>query len=112
MSEWGLPKHVAGLPEAWQDIRDLDNSKRAQVLKAIQKVAKKPLEKPAGYGVPLHGMLSGFCKIKLLKAGIRIVYKPVRTIDGMFLVVVAMRRDDEVYKIAEKRIKAHPEFFD
>lgn len=100
------------LPEAVQDLRELDGSQRLLVRKAIAKVSKNPL--PAiegGYGKPLGNKggndLTGFLKIKLLSAGLRIVYTLIRKDDQMLVVVIGARADDEVYDIAEKRAEKH-----
>ena len=94
--------------EAISDLNDLDNSQRKNVRKAIEKVRQNPLPvNEGGYGKPLgnrHGMdLTGLCKIKLLREGIRVVYSIVRTDSVMKVIVIAARADDEVYAIAEKR---------
>jgi hypothetical protein len=41
--------------------------------------------------------LTGLCKIKLKKLGIRIIYELVRKGKLMEIIVVAARADDEVY---------------
>jgi len=96
--------------EAEDDLNELDSSQKNQVRKAILKVSENPLPKnEGGYGTPLgnkHGKnLTGLCKIKLLKLGIRVVYKLVRTDSVMKIIVIAARADYEVYEIAAKRIE-------
>ena len=51
--------------------------------------------------------LTGLLKIKLRDAGLRVVYKPIRTETEMIIVVIGARADDEVYDIASKRIIKH-----
>lgn len=97
------------LPEARNDLRELDGSKRNVVLKSIKKVQQNPLPaKEQGYGKPLGNLagtkLAGFLKIKLRAAGIRVVYKLIRTETTMLIVVIGAREDDEVYEVAQKRI--------
>ena len=97
------------IPEARKDLRELDGSQRILVLKAIKKVMQNPLPaEEQGYGKPLGNLaankLSGFLKIKLKSAGIRIVYKLIRTETTMLVVVIGARADDEVYEIAQNRI--------
>lgn len=92
------------------DLTELDSSRQKAIKKAIDKVAKNPLPKnEGGYGEPLghkHGKnLTGYCKIKLLKLGIRVVYKIVKEDGVMRIIVIAARADDEVYDIAAKRIE-------
>ena len=94
--------------EAKTDLRDLDGSQRKSVLKAIKKVSQNPLPvNEGGYGKPLgnkHGKdLTGLCKIKLMKEGIRVVYALIRTETTMKIVVIAARSDDEVYELAAQR---------
>ena len=91
------------------DLKDLDGSQRKTIRKIIEKVSQNPLPKnEGGYGTSLgnkHGNnLTGYCRIKLLKLGIRVVYKVVRTDKIMKIIVIAARADDEVYRIAAERI--------
>ena len=94
--------------EARTDLRKLDGSQVKQVLEAIQRVSENPLPKSdGGYGNPLGNRqgnnLTGYCKIKLSKLGIRIVYRIVRTDGVMKIIVIAARADNEVYELAAKR---------
>ena len=94
--------------EAKADLRELDGSQRKVVLKAVAKVSRNPLPaSEGGYGKPLgnrHGKdLTGLCKIKLVKEGIRVVYALIRTETAMKIVVIAARADDEVYELAAQR---------
>ena len=100
--------NVAYLPEAEKDILALARNQQIIVNKAIKKVRQNPLpQSEGGYGKPLghkQGLnLTNFLKIKLRGAGIRIVYKLVRTDKQMLVVVVGVRADEEVYEIASKR---------
>lgn len=96
--------------EAKKDLQDLDRSQQLHVLKAIQKVSSNPL--PAtegGYGKPLgnqvSGKLAGYMKIKLSALGLRVVYGVERKEWLMRVVIISVRDDDAVYKMAQKRIK-------
>ena len=100
------------LPEARKDIRDLDRSKQLIVTKAIKKVKQNPLpQAEGGHGKPLgHKLginLTTLLKIKLRGEGIRIVYKLVRTDTKMLIVVVGAREDEEVFRIAQRRLISH-----
>ena len=91
------------------DLEDLTKVNREVVRKLITRVAQNPLpSSEGGYGKPLGNKqgrnLTGLCKIKLLKLGIRVVYKVIRTDKIMKIIVIAAREDDEVYDIADKRI--------
>ena len=96
------------LPQACDDLKKLDHSVRVQVLKAIVKVSENPLpQSQGGLGKPLGNhqslKLSGYLKIKLLKIGIRVVYRLVYNPCKMKIVVISARNNDEVYKIANFR---------
>ena len=96
------------LPEADKDLDCLSHAQQALVKKAIAKVQGNPLpQSEGGYGKPLghkHGLnLTNLLKIKLRGAGIRIVYKLVKTESQMLIIVVGLREDEEVYEIAHSR---------
>jgi mRNA interferase RelE/StbE len=96
--------------EAAKDRDTLSSSAKNQVYKAIRKVSQNPLPKSeGGYGNPLGSQqgsnLTGLFKIKLLKLGIRVVYKLIRTDEIMKIVIIAARADDEVYRTATKRVE-------
>lgn len=103
---------ITYLPEALEDLRRLDGSQRVLARKAIQKVSLNPLpETEGGYGKLLGNKnntnLTGFLKIKLRGAGLRIVYKIMRIDSRMIIVIIGAREDDEVYETAYKRIQKH-----
>ena len=98
------------LPEARKDIQSLARNQQIVVRKAIDKVKQNPVpQNEGGYGKPLghkHGTnLTNLVKIKLKKEGIRIVYKLIRTETKMLIVVIGVREDEEVYEIAQRRMK-------
>ena len=98
------------LPEAAKDLKNLAGNQRLMVVKAIGKVLQNPLPvTEGGYGKPLGNKqsndLAGFLKIKLRDAGIRVVYKLIRTETEMLVVVIGARADDEVYEMAQHRAK-------
>ena len=99
---------VQFLPEADKDLDRLSRSQQALVKKAVAKVRENPLpQNEGGYGKPLgskRGLnLTNLLKIKLRGAGIRIVYKLVKTDLRMLVVVVGVREDGEVYETAHAR---------
>ena len=104
-----LPGNVKLRKEADLDIQKLDKAQRAIVYKAIIKTASAPQPvSEGGFGKPLGNKggtkLSGCLKVKLVKHGIRIVYKYIRSENGMDVIIVGIREDDDVYKKAEKRL--------
>ncbi len=98
------------LPEAAKDLKNLAGNQRLMAIKAIGKVLQNPLPVTEGsYGKPLGNKqgsdLTGFLKIKLRDAGIRVVYKLIRTETEMLVIVIGARADDEVYETAQHRAK-------
>lgn len=87
------------IPDAAKDFKRLSKGQQIQVAKAINKVATNPLPaQEGGYGKSLGNKqgnnLSGFLKIKLRDAGIRVVCKIIRTDSQMLIIVIGMRNDD------------------
>jgi mRNA interferase RelE/StbE len=102
--------YVAYTDEAKNDLKGFDGSPQKVIRKAIDKVAENPLPKSeGGYGTALGNKrgnnLTGLCRIKLLKLGVRVVYEIVRDDKVMKIIVIAARADDEVYEIAADRMK-------
>ena len=100
------------LPEAMDELHRLDKRRRTVVAKAIQRTLRNPLPKcEGGYGNPLGNKgncdLTGLLKIKLKKEGLRVVYKLVHQDGKMLVIVVGIRDDEEVYRLAEKRAKKY-----
>ncbi len=100
---------IVYLPEAKNDLSRLAGNQRLLVAKALEKARKNPLPiQEGGYGKPLgnhtSAKLSGFLKLKLRNAGLRIVYKLIRTETELLVVVIGARADEEVYTMARKRI--------
>ena len=101
---------VRYLKEAVKDLKNLDQTQRYQVVKPIDKVTENPIpDSEGGYGKPLGNKggkkLAGYLKIKLLKLGIRVVYKIIKEETVMIIIVISVRTDDEVYKRATERLK-------
>lgn len=101
---------VEFLSEAEKDLASLDRSQQLVVLKAIDKVSENPLPRSeGGFGKPLGNhltlKLAGCMKIKLVKQGLRVVYRIERTKTLMRIVVVSVRSDETVYRLAYHRIR-------
>ena len=71
----------------------------------LKKKLAKVLENPHIPKNHLGGELSGFYKIKLRKAGIRLVYQVKDDEVVILLITVGKRADSVVYNEAKKRIK-------
>ena len=96
--------------EAAQDLKNLDKTQQIHVLKAVKKVSANPLPiTEGGYSKPLgnkvSGKLAGYMKIKLSALGLRVVYSIERKEGVMRMVIISVRDDSAVYKMAQKRIK-------
>lgn len=103
---------VKFLPEAEKDFDALAGNQRILISKAVAKVSRNPVSiYEGGLGKPLGNKngsnLAGFMKIKLKAAGLRVVYKTIKTDTEMLIVVIGARADDEVYDIAEKRARRY-----
>ena len=94
--------------EAEKDFFALDNSLQLQVSKGIDKLSKNPQPRPKGLGKPLSNTsdykLAGCCKIKLKSIGYRVVYKLEYEGNIMKIIVISIREDSKVYKIANDRL--------
>ena len=104
--------NVDFLPEARTDLKDLSGNQSHRVVKAIERVRENPLPKDeGGYGIPLGHKgnvdLTNFLEIKLRGAGIRVIYKLVRTETEMLIIVIGMREDEDVFNIAGKRAERY-----
>jgi len=99
---------VAYTREAIKDLKRLDHSQQVVVVKAIDKVSVNPLPNTeGGYGKPLGnhvtGDLSGYMKIKLQSQGLRVVCRLIREDSVMRIIVISVRDDETVYKLAQQR---------
>lgn len=106
MSAW----QIEYIKAAEKDLLALGRSQQLQVLKAIEKVSANPLPiNEEGLGKPLGSHsgnnLTGYLKIKLLKLGLRVVYQVVREGSVMKIIVISVRDDETVYKLARDRTK-------
>lgn len=95
---------------AIKDLKKLDSYVAKRVIQKINEVAENPLPiSEGGKGFPLgHKMgldLTNLLKVKLRGLGMRAVYRLERTEHSITIVVVGVRKDEEVYKEALKRIK-------
>ena len=88
------------------DLKKFNDSQQEQIAVLINRFSYNPLPKSeGGYGNPLSGELAGYLKIKMLDLGVRILYTLKRRKGRMIVVLIGMRRDDEVYNIALERLR-------
>lgn len=96
--------------ESVQDLKSLDHTQQLVVLKSIKKVSANPLPNTeGGYGKPLGNQLTsqlaGYMKIKIKKSGLRVVYAIERKDNIMRIIIISIRDDETVYKMAQERVK-------
>ena len=92
---------------AEQDFKAFNKNQKVTILALILKqIEKNPLLRPDGNGIPLHGSLHGFAKIKSKSTSLRIIYKPSMTNEYLELQIIAIgpRERDEVYLKAIQRL--------
>jgi mRNA interferase RelE/StbE len=104
-------------PDAFADLTALDGSQQKQVLKALDKLVLNPLpQAEGGYGSPLGNKggvdLTGFLKIKLRGAGLRIVYKLVKIDGAAYVIIIGARESEQVYREAKRRMEAFEYWYD
>ena len=88
-------------PLVWkEDLPRLDAGEQRRVLKTIR---KKLTIDPQGYGEPLRGELSRYRKLRVFD-DYRVVYRVDRVNKTVFILAVGIRRNQEVYKEALKRL--------
>ena len=96
---------VRYLWEVAEDMERLDGNVRLRVRKAIKKLETAP----ESFGKPLGRRrdrnLTGLREVKLRDDGIRIIYEVRRMENELLIVVARVRKDEEVYRVAEKRTK-------
>ena len=88
-------------PEALEEWHALDNSVRLPLKKALQ----KRLDNPRTPGGELHPPLAGCYKIKLKKAGVRLVYEVVDDFLYVYVLAVDKREQSAVYESAGERVR-------
>lgn len=98
---------VKWLPEAVDDLENLDQSIRKRVLKAALKLEIEPLRygKPLGEKLDLN--LAGLRKLNI--EGYRLVYLPEKDVVFVTVVAVGKREGLGVYKTTAKRIAEYRE---
>ena len=84
-------------PEAQKDLNDFNPAQKRQIGIQIEKFALNPLPKnEGGYSSPLGNKgganLTGLCKIKFKKLGVRVACQLIRADKTMKVVVIAARR--------------------
>ncbi len=90
------------LPQVKDDLKMLGRAEALRILKVIDARIKEG--EPDKSGKLLRGSLSGCRRIRA--GNTRIVYQVDKGKIRVLIVAVGMRRDSEVYQLAEKRVKS------
>lgn len=92
--------------DAMKDYRRLDGSAKKLVNVGLRKLEERADE----IGKPLAGPLRGCKELKYRKDGIRVVFRIAgEVIEVVDIIAIGSRADSEVFKTAEKRLKAGSE---
>lgn len=89
------------LPSAHKEWIRLDKTIRTQLQKKLSRIILNPHIPSAR----LSGW-QGVYRIKLRKAGIRLIYKVAEEAITIFVVAVGRRENDEIYEIAGRRLSS------
>lgn len=99
--------NVKLIPEAKDDLLDLDRSTQVLVAKALKKLETDPEQRGAPLGSRKSGNLTNFRKLVVGNRAYRIIYRVES--DGTIAVVwvIGKRADDECYAIAMSRLQLY-----
>jgi mRNA interferase RelE/StbE len=86
--------------QAWAEWKKLDGAPKA----ALREVLIKRLDQPHIPAAALKGELAGCYKIKLLKAGYRLVYEVLDDVVVVLVLAVGKREDSAAYSEAAERM--------
>jgi mRNA interferase RelE/StbE len=87
-------------PDVREDFRSLGSVEARNILKVIEQ--RLVCGEPEKVGKPLHGALAGYRRLRT--GSMRIVYRVEKRKIEILIIAVGMRRDDEVYETADKRV--------
>ncbi len=93
---WAVLYH----PDMQHDLRRLGRVEARNILRVIDE--RLVHGEPDKAGKPLHGALAGYRRLRT--GATRIVYRVDRGRVEILIIAVGMRRDDEVYEKAGKRV--------
>lgn len=99
---------VTLLPDAADDLRDLDHAQQRQVLSGLKKLKTEPEKRGLPLGSRNGSNLTGFLKLVVGKKEIRIVYR-VEHSAVVVVWVIAARADKKCYTLAQARVNTYPD---
>jgi mRNA interferase RelE/StbE len=88
--------------QAWEEWKKLDGAPKA----ALREALIKRLDQPHVPAAALKGELAGCYKIKLLKAGYRLVYEVLDDVVVVLVLAVGKRENSAAYTEAIKRVSS------
>lgn len=89
-------------PHVFRDLKKLDRSSQAKILKQIQ---KKLVHAPDDFGKPLRHELKGYWRLRV--DDYRVIYEINRKTEEVTIWMVGQRKDDLVYLEFLKRMKGY-----
>jgi len=95
------------MPEAVEDMDDLDGSSRRLASKGLATLRTEPEKRGQPLGRRAGGDLTSFRKLVVGDRAIRIVYQVRPNGDVVVVWVIAKRTDNEAYQLAMARIALH-----
>lgn len=102
-----MTHRVELLPDAAEDLRDLDRDTQRKVFSALKKLQNEPGKRGQPLGSKSRGNLTSFRKLVVGKQELRIIYR-VETETIVVVWVIAARADDHCYELAYARVQTHP----
>ena len=88
--------------DSLQDYEQLDNTQKIQIRKSRLKIEQSGMQT----GQPLRGKLADCRKLKHKKLGLRVIFRQSDLgIEIIEIIFVGKRDDEEVYQLAEKRLR-------
>ncbi|MDE2445190.1 MAG: type II toxin-antitoxin system RelE/ParE family toxin [Alphaproteobacteria bacterium] len=94
---WRITLH----PSVNDDLLELGRTLAANIIKVIEQRIENG--EPDKSGKPLHGILAGYRRLRT--GDMRIVYRVDKGKIEILIIAVGMRRDDEIYEKAGKRLR-------
>lgn len=82
-----------------KDLPGLDPAARSRILKAVR---EKLTSNPEAYGERLRAELHGYWKLRV--GEYRVICEVRRSLVTVLVLKIGFRRDDEVYRLAAKRL--------
>lgn len=84
-----------------QVYKDLERLNKSTYKRIVSTIKKKLTQDPVSFGKPLTGNLKGYYRLRI--DDYRVIYKIENKKLIVFVIAVGARKDDVIYRIADKR---------